>query len=419
VGSIMDESHEVKSKSFIGRLWNAVMVGLVLIGLCAAVLSIAKPELARPETWQALVYGPAVETEQAARDISPAPVLRKAKPVKRDGKLMATYITVDPQPGDARFAGPWTQTAETHNGQLVWDTDDGMKLFYGAVGIWAMGETVNDFEPGWYYEKNGEDPSAIPGVWSNVGLLGTAPAPTLAAYAGPDWPWTYWWDVQIYGPSARIRPCRATISSIPYIIFPWQHEAGTNFAIAFAEIVTADPLDIAFTRKTWDTSPVFYEATTYDPGQTAAAYDAGDGTHIYICSGSYLDGSDDHYFDFAPWDVAATPPTKGTVDTVALPTVHITPLLQQASPDTFRFMCVDGADAKYYEYEAGSGTITLLGTDTLPALPSGYADVACSADAIGRLDISLYERDGTVYFGRHVVNAGGTHRIVENSVAVT
>jgi hypothetical protein len=31
--------------------------------------------------------------------------------------------------------------------------------------------------------------------------------------------------------------------------------------------------------------------------------------------------------------------------------------------------------------------------------------------------VSLYERGGTVLFGRHVVN-GTTHRIVENSVAV-
>jgi hypothetical protein len=120
------------------------------------------------------------------------------------------------------------------------------------------------------------------------------------------------------------------------------------------------------------------------------------------------------------WDVIGTPPqslpTKGTVDTVALPSVHITPFLQVAA-DTFRFMCVDGANGKYYEYEALSGTLTLLGTAALPALPSGYADVACSADAIGRLDVSLYERGGTVLFGRHVVN-GTTHRIVENSVAV-
>ena len=378
--------------------------GLVLLALCAAVLSIAKPQLARPETWQAVWYGPAVEEAAAARDSGPAPHLRKGPTYKAKGHKVMSWIASSA--GIANANGIYTGV--------------------GSPFVNEHGYNLVDIGDYWIINSGGGDPlyvsdgASLPGNPWTTTPDGTAPAPTLAAGGTPpDWPWNWWWDGPYYGPGDHIRPCRATIGGTNYILFPFQGliSAVETYLIAFAEIITADPLDIAFTRKTWTTTPVFYGATTHDPGQTAAAYDAGDGTHIYICSGSYLDGSDDPYFDFAAWDVTPATPTKGTVDTVALPTVHITPFLQVAA-DTFRFMCVDGADAKYYEYVVGSGTITLLGTDALPALPGGYSDVACSADAIGRLDISLYERDGTVLFGRHVVS-GTTHRIVENSVVVT
>jgi hypothetical protein len=427
VGSIMGQENEVKQESGGSRAWNAIMVGLVLIGLCAAVLSIAKPKLAKPEgmkqAWQEVVgIAPAVETEQVARDIGPAPTLRKGKPTKKDGKLMPNWVATGA--GATEYNGLYSQVGgETYNGEPVYrlaGSPTGKALFKAFLSsCWWLSADVQEPPPSEAQAAYESPSGTLPGnPWA--ANLGTAPAPTLAEQTPtpPDWPWNWFDDGHYYGPGDRIRPCRATIAGTNYILFPWQN--GTDMAVAFAEIVTADPLDITFTRKTWTTTPVFYDetpgVTTHDPGQTAAAYDAGDGSHIYICSGSYLDGSSNPYFDFAMWDVTPATPTKGTVDTVALPSVHITPFLQVAA-DTFRFMCVDGTDGKYYEYVALSGALTLLGTAALPALPSGYADVACSADAIGRLDISLYERDGTVLFGRHVVN-GTTHRIVENSVAV-
>jgi len=337
---------------------------------------------------------------------------------------MPTWDVVDP--GNPAYAGNYSQVGgEMANGHPVFRLEGnptGLALWSGAIESYVLSPSVDD--PA-YLHGYDATVGALPGnPWSVHAE--TAPAPTLSESSPPtppDWPFTFYWDgaAPYYGPGDRMRPVRAIIGGTAYVVFPFYNSgAPGSWGFTFYNEATHE-----FTTKSL-TGPLWTDS--HDPGQTMCCYDAGDGASLYLCSGSYLD-PDPPYppsFLFALWDVSATPPTLTDSEVVAtLPSIHITPFLQVAD-DTFRFVCVDGTDVKYYEYVALSGTLTLLGTTTLPALPGGYAQVtgdvyeAGTVTCLDRVDTVLFERDGTVYWMRHCKDGSSPpqHRIVAYALTV-
>lgn len=416
------------------RTWHGrVMAGLALLAIVgSAGVMVAKDRqnavvhfecwltsnddegLARqPLTWRSAVRVMKVGAQRCWWRVHPP----KPKQAQKETAMAWTVSGA----GDNSFNGTYVESG-TYNGQPAYVLNPGGPderwLYFALSSDWRLdanlgAETTADYVGG----------ATLPGTW--FVNEGTPPAPTLAAWVPtpPDWPFTFYWDgaAPYYGPGDRMRPVRAIIGGTAYVVFPFYNSgAPGSWGFTFYNEATHE-----FTTKSL-TGPLWTDS--HDPGQTMCCYDAGDGASLYLCSGSYLD-PDPPYppsFLFALWDVSATPPTLTDSEVVAtLPSIHITPFLQVAD-DTFRFVCVDGTDVKYYEYVALSGTLTLLGTTTLPALPGGYAQVtgdvyeAGTVTCLDRVDTVLFERDGTVYWMRHCKDGSSPpqHRIVAYALTV-
>jgi len=327
--------------------------------------------------------------------------------------------------GDALANGLYMQVdGETWNDHPVYrqgGNPTGYALYYwdaprGWVIAWYLGMDPTMGEP--CYCNQG-DP--LPGAWATYDGM-TPPAPTVVENTGPtppDWPWPWWWypyDPPLHGPNDTIRPCRATINSLHCVAFPWITPGSSSVVTLF------DTAGHEWFRRETYFEQFFSDPLDHDPGQTLCSYDVGDGTQLYLCLGSCLTETQQPQFTFSKWSVTGDYVTRTALETVALPSVHITPLLQTpGSPATFRFLAVaaDGTTVGLWEYVAFSGDLALIGEAPVPALPTGFSQVTCSADEIGRWDHVLIQREATLYWMRHCQD-GSTppqHRIVAATLA--
>jgi len=151
------------------KVFWGLVIGLLLL---AAVLSFVRPELAQPETWQEFINPPVPEPVVAQREIGPAPTLQKGPTKTVKGRKIMSWITIDPQPGDATYAGTYVESG-SHNGQPAYTNGSRWLVYYD--GNWWMVPVLGD-PPGAY----SNDGPTLPGTWNEVIGGGAAPAPTLS-----------------------------------------------------------------------------------------------------------------------------------------------------------------------------------------------------------------------------------------------
>lgn len=198
--------------------WPFLLIGFAAL-VCAA--SIIMP------TWFVPTRTP--PKSRAAHTLTtprkrPVPILRKG-PTQRGprGEKMTTWLTDDPQPGEANAQGPFVE-AGTFNGQPYFENAAGWKLFYNTYSgaVWIIGGSLEAGDPVSVcaYQSTG---GTLPGnPWS--ALLGSAPAPTLAAYGPPDPGFAYGTYIGSTPEAGTepppFAPCRATIDGVDYIVLP-------------------------------------------------------------------------------------------------------------------------------------------------------------------------------------------------------
>lgn len=404
--------------------WRATVAGLiaaaVLLGL--PTLFVTQTKIGRKlSRYERPVVKPPAQVTKPARSIGPAPTLRRGPSVKVRGKKMPTYITVDPQPGDASCAGTYVENGSL-NGYpryvkdlggpderwLIWAT---IRNGYSYTGWWLttdpdIGTTENPYANG---QGEGSTPDQGPWVvitapWSDP--PGTEPAPTLSEASANWWGPGEWLEAPYFGPYSAIRPCFAVL-------------AGETYALA-AVTPSVPPNHFGFIL--WRKSDQLFgwsgqEATLWDDcdqWQTGHLLDDGDGEHVWLNTGVYT--TDDPAFTgFTCRKFAVDPGVSceqvSSVD-VPLPSDNISTFLPVGFGAVW-FVMIDGEDVKLCEYQAGDSDYTVLatyasGTD----LPAGFSPVEFVAYG-GRHDHALlrYVTTDTVYWSRRCSNISDQHRL--------
>ena len=414
----MTEQREQMQGQF--RPWEVrVLVALAVLLVAAAVVSVAAPQYAKPETWQAWWQGPAVEAQvqPAQRSIGPAPTLKKGPKVKYKGKLVSRWKATGA--GDSSYNGLYIQVGgETYNGHPVYrlaGNPTGKALWWTGAW-WALSET-----PGGSYDYGytGDSGQALPANPWSTGLCGTPPAPTLAATPPinpPSGDWThpyatYWLTLpnMVYTPSVTFRPARGYLGTpedptYEVVVFAYNdtHSSEYGFSIFWVYTQTWTYLEL-------DTTPMF-AAGEFDPYQGGTVIMDPDGIHAWVLSGAWLDGAQ-HKFTCQKWNLSGA--TEAVL--VSSTEVNVTGL-QLSYPavmadDTLRFMVDDSTDWLMLAYTLGGASVTTVASFSgVPVLPSPYAIVEFGAT--GRQDIVLYRRtNGDLAWMHHCVY-GRQHRII-------
>jgi hypothetical protein len=348
----------------------------------------------------------AAEAEQKHRTIG-APTVRKGKPVKVKGKVMATWIVSGA--GVSAYDGTYTEDgtydsapAYTNGSKWMYKTSEGG----GGVLLYSFGPTKGDVNT--VYVTT----SALPGNPWSPAIEGVGePAPTVAASVGtPPWtgpyppvPWDAPW---IPGPTP-CKPARATIGGAEYVCW-MMDDIGVRDGI-----ITYCPATAV-----WGWAPaVAAVQATWDDYFTAGAFDAGDGASLYVFSGAYLD-TGVWYLKVATHTlVPGTSTTQAALDTLTLASGDISNFVQVGDAD-FLCMMVDGGAYKLCSYGVGDGSLKVeRNWSSIAPLPSGYS--AVQLGALARYDHYLYREPntGALYWLRHCKNAVSQHRIVAYQIA--
>lgn len=399
---------------------DRVLIGaVVLIVLVGVVGSLVRPDPFQPNKHDQ----PPVGAVLWQTGVPPAPTVVLGGRRKVGGGIVSSWLVSGA--GDPSYNGIYNPSG-THNGYPAYTNGSRWLYYTNMIGDWML--------PGWvlgvdltegFNTPYSTYATELPGLWHLTGVppanpAPIAPAPTVTAGpTGPDWPWDDWWlwpyDPPIHGPNDSIRPCRAILAGTEYVVFPWQEPAGggnfTLFDTSGHDFANRQVFADGFFNPNDD---------AHDPGQTLCSYDAGDGQHIYINRGSFLAGGQPQ-FTFMAWNIAPSWPARTAIETVNLPSVHITPFLQTpGSPDHFRFLAVsdDGATASLWGYVAFSGNLTLLGEAPVPELPTGFSQVTCAVNDIHRWDHVLLPKGPALYWMRHCKDSASPpqHRIVAATV---
>lgn len=371
-------------------------IGALLLGLfvLAGVLSIIMPERFKPHEPEPQ----AVEAE--VRNIGPAPTVRKGPKAILRGELVSTWIVSDA--GDATYLGTYAE-AGVYNG-LPYYSSGSRYLYNTGADFWQLSPVLGDPTGplNAYYTATG-----LPGNPWSVDMAGTAPAPTVTEQVpDPVTLWQYDYSAAWSAPSPTggpcIAPCRATIGGTAYIVLA---EQGGMFHLY-------DP-----SADTWaeaDYGAALFASGQYDPTQGAGLFDAGDGTHVWACSGSW--GTD---YDLTWRKFALTP--GGAASLVSAETygpwgaaAHASNAVQTAS-NSYRFIQLfnlggTSVIAQLRAYVSGSSPVQVWGSG-VSVLPSGYQAVLYSVAGRYYGDHHLFTHDGSLYWMFHVTDTSGNHYI--------
>lgn len=335
-----------------------------------------------------------------------ARIAERAKPRKTAAERQPTMsIWLVSNPGDATYAGQYSDSGSTWLGQPIYVNSSSRYLFFLSDNLWYMYDQPPTVAGG----VDGEDciyrseTATLPGgTWA---AQFNAPAPTVTEYVAPadpvtNWPYTYSaaWSAPSPTGGPCIAPCRATIGGTAYIVLA---EQGGMFHLY-------DPVGDAWAEA--DYGAALFATDQYDPTQGAGLFDAGDGTHVWANSGSYfIAGS-----GFAMrWNKFALTPGTGAAlvssANVAVPTLWVSNAVQVATGQV-RFVRVNAGNVLFYEYTIGAGSPTLINEWT--PIISAYSDVETQQAGLNnRYDGQLYRAsDGTLYWMRHTVS-GSQHYI--------
>lgn len=220
------------------------------------------------------------------------------------------------------------------------------------------------------------------------GLTTYASNNPVALHVGLD-PFAYDWDTTGGGigyqiGSLPIAPCRATLGGTEYVVFIG------NGGFLLYNVSTK-----AYTVEALAASP--FAPDDVDRYNTAALLDAGDGTHVWACSGLGQSG-----WIFKKFEVI--PGTSATLIDTVTPTgfgvAGSNPSnLAQLADGTLRFMTSSGTTAQLHSYTLGAASASVVatyasGTD----LPTGYYPAEFSW--YGRYDNALHLSGTQLYWSR-------------------
>lgn len=239
---------------------------------------------------------------------TPAPTLRRGPTVRNSkGEKMPTWITDGTPPGEVSARGTFVETG-TYNGKPAYTNGTWWLWWDTGTNRWTLSATKGEtpdilMVPGYV----GADGAELPAnTWraGNVGG-GTSPAPTLAEqvsyiYPADDNPFrfpyaTFFWpeDAPFVPSGSPLKPCRATIAGTSYVVFPQNGVAGVGpWGFILFDL----------TEHSWAWCPATGQIyTDHDPHQGGGLFDAGDGEHIHLCTGAYLNAEDQPVVSWTKW----------------------------------------------------------------------------------------------------------------------
>jgi hypothetical protein len=373
-----------------GLVWELVIM-VVVTGLLGWALLVAQHRTVEEQASRARdeAYSAALQRER----LSPAPMVRKGKPVKAivNGKrqIMATWIVSGA--GDSSYNGTYTESG-TFSGQPKYT--NGLRwLWYEGTSMWLLSDVDNIGNASLFcaYSSTGGTLPANP--WGTE--IATPPAPTVAEYV--DEPGVYEWDDGPFLPDMPLAPGKVVLNGTPYVVFP-------------VDSAAANPVSHGFrlynlNSGAWSTvtlaSDIF--GGSADTFNSAGTFDAGDDLHLWVASGVW---DDDGVPKVAFKQYALVPPANPTLsdtDEITLTAFDCTNFVQ-VSTGVYRFLLIDGSDISLCEYVVGSGTYSVVVTySSGTALPTSYTATGLLTVANpqpDRTDHALFSRSGTLYWMR-------------------
>lgn len=303
-------------------------------------------------------------------------VLPPAKPAQSPKvKPMATWIVENA--GDATYNGTYTESG-TYGGYPSYTNGNRWLFHHPYNPQWLLDVTPQEPMPDPPY---GSTTDTLPSSWQ--ALEGYTPPPTLTEIDFD--PFAIDRRAGSFDPIGIIRPGRATLNDVDYIIFGADQASPRTPEHGFILY------DIA--ARTW--SEVELASGGVGNNSTAnlhsAIFTAGDGTHVWVTDGVIFASDDTLTFKkFAI--VPGVSVTKITEVEIPIASGNISSLLQMAD-GTLRFMLIDDTpltgSIQLHSYTLGAASSTVAatyvsGTD----LPSGY--VAVGYDILSPDDHALH-----------------------------
>lgn len=225
-----------------------------------------------------------------------------------------------------------------------------------------------------------------------------------------NWPYTYSaaWSAPSPTGGPCIAPCRATIGGTAYIVLA---EQGGMFHLY-------DPVGDTWTEA--DYGAALFASGQYDPTQGAGLFDAGDGTHVWACSGSWRASTS----NLMTWRKFALTPGSGaslvSSSNVPLGSVALSNMVA-VTASLCRFIVYDiyGANVRLCECAPGAAGYSQVKAFSPVAVSGGYLDVVTQDEETWpvnqyRIDAHLFKgSNGTLYWMRHLTDTTGTAHYVQ------
>ncbi|MEI6503043.1 MAG: hypothetical protein WCP21_18695, partial [Armatimonadota bacterium] len=261
----------------------------------------------------------------------------------------------------------------------------------------------------WHYrsDSSGALESVTQWYCAGANCQNAEPPPALELLPVPEpwdpfgwWCWIVYGDGPYFGPNASLAPCAAVLDGKNYLVLPvnqrtmgavdgfvlWQMDGRHQFSM------------VNLAGEMFGGSFLWPQCDIY---QSGGAFDAGDGTHLYVNGGAWYDG-EAHTNQFTFKTFAVVPGGAATETdsvTVPLPGLTVTNMVQ-VSPGEFRFVLVNGGNVYFCSYSAGDATYTAGTGVTVPTLPQYYEDAVLGGT--GPLDPALLKINNTFYWFRDI-----------------
>lgn len=313
------------------------------------------------------------------------------------GSMMPNYLVEDAGMPEAN--GTYVEDGAVEGLPAYRNTTSNWWLFHYDAFWWIAAATstsitIND---ACYYT-----PDALPSTTWWSGAAGVTPLPTVSEQTTTN-PFEPSFDTGTdnFAAVPDIRPCQAVLAGTNYGIFVI-NDASPASVNSLLRLVNVS-------AQTWgglDLGETLFG--NLDLHQTASAFDAGDGAHVWVTSGVYLDGLTPKMvwkrIAISPGDSASV--VSDATSTIALPSADISTLLDVGFGE-FWFMMLDGDAARLCSCLAGGDGYTVLATFTTAAdLPAGFSPVVFPNDVQSDHALLYDTTNEITYWSRRCANGG-------------